>query len=352
MKYPIFAIIIPMMIAGSSHAVAQSITAPSTDAIVQRLDALDKRNAKLESENAALRDRVRLLEIGKRKTVADVPPPSTKPKGPDSAMAMMPKSYAKAPGAIPMVAPYDWTGFYIGASAGGGIADKRWSDPTSSPPDLGSHKATGWLAGVQGGYNWQRGNLVLGVEGTYHFADMRGDHQNTNTVTISSDGALALATLSDRYATKIDGLATIAGRVGFASDPIDRTLFYAKGGAAYVKESFTQTRNAGELLFPADVSPAALNFSATSTGSDNRWGWLAGLGLEHGLTENWSAKIEYDYLDFGTRSVGLSGIGCISAGAASACQPVTSKVNIQQNMQLLTLGINYRFNSSPVVAKY
>jgi outer membrane immunogenic protein len=357
MKYPIIAIIIPVIIAGSSHAVAQSIPVPSADAIVQRLDALDKRNEKLESENAALRDRVRLLEVGKRTMTAAAPPPSAqpasaKPKGPDSAMAMMPKSYAKAPNAYPVVGPYDWTGFYIGANLGGGISDKGWSDPTANPTDLGSHKATGWLAGVQGGYNWQRGNLVLGVEGTYHFADMRGDHQNTNTLTLGSDGSATFVTVSDRYATKIDGIATIAGRVGFASDPIDRTLFYATGGAAYVKESFTQTTNGGELILPAGAPPAAVNFSATRTGSDNRWGWLAGLGLEHGLTENWSARIEYDYLDFGTRSVGLSGIGCTSSGPVSLCAPVTSKFNIQQNMQLLTLGINYRFNSSPVVAKY
>ncbi|MCP4621364.1 MAG: porin family protein [Bradyrhizobium sp.] len=342
------------MIAGPHAVSAQSTSSSSAELIMQRLDAIDKRNAKLESENAALRERLRALEDGKGRAIAtasrpSATPPAAAPRESNSAMAMMPKSAGvtyKAPVAVP--AAYNWTGFYIGANAGGGLADTQWSDPTLSPSDLGSHKATGWLAGVQGGYNWQTGNLVLGVEGTYHFSDLRGDHQNTISAALA--GLPQFGVLTDRLATNIDGTATLAGRIGFASDSIDRTLFYAKGGAAYVRESFAQTTVANVLLLGAP--PQALTANIIRTGSDNRWGWLAGLGLEHGLTENWSAKIEYDYLDFGTRSVRLNGTGCISAGGPAFCQPATSNFDIRQNAQLLMFGINYRFNNSLVVAKY
>jgi outer membrane immunogenic protein len=345
------------MIAGGNTASAQSPS--SSDAILQRLDSIDKRNAKLESENAALRERVRILEQGHRMRAADErraspAPASGQPREATSAMAMMPKTYAspayKAPPVVP--AAYSWTGFYVGANAGGGIGDRQWSDPTLAPPELGSHKTTGWLGGLQAGYNWQTGHLVLGAEGTYHVSDLRGDHQNTTVAALGPPVALPqFGVLTDRYSTRIDGIATLAGRIGFASDSLDRTLFYAKGGAAYASESTAQASNAGILLFGGGA-PQAITFTGTRTGSDNRWGWMAGLGLEQGLTDNWSAKIEYNYLDFGTKSVRLSGFGCTASGGAQACASITSNPDVRQNAQLLTLGINYRFNNGPVMTKY
>jgi len=344
--------------AGCNAASAQSPS--SSEAILQRLDAIDKRNAKLESENAALRDRVRVLEQGHRSTTADVrrpgpAPASGQPKEATSAMAMMPKAYPspayKAPPVVP--AAYSWTGFYVGANAGGGIGDSQWSDPNPPPTDLGSHKRTGWIGGVQAGYNWQAGRLVLGVEGAYHASDLRGDHQNTTVAALGPPLAIPqFGVLTDRYATRIDGIATLAGRVGFASDSLDRTLFYAKGGAAYASESASQASNAGLLVFGGGPAPQVITFTANRTGSDNRWGWMAGLGLEHGLTDNWSAKIEYDYLDFGTKSVHLSGVSCAASGGVQLCTPAISDSDVRQNAHLLMLGINYRFNGTPVVAKY
>lgn len=356
MKTKLFAVAAVAMIASPHVASAQSTSSPSAEAILQRLDAIDKRNTKLESENAALRERLRALEQGNRKPIATAPratPVAASSREPASAMAMMPKSGGvayKAPVAVP--ATYNWTGFYIGANAGGGIADQQWSDPTlppAFPADLGSHKATGWLGGFQGGYNWQTGRLVLGVEGTYDFADWRGDHQNVTVAAITTP-IPQFGTLTDRYSTRIDGVATLAGRLGIASDSFDRTLFFAKAGAAYVRESYSQTTT-GAIQFGA-APPQLLSFYGLRTGTEDRWGWMAGLGLEHGLTENWSAKIEYDYIDFGTKSVRLSGTGCISDGGPSFCTPATSNPNIRQNAQLLTLGINYRFNSGLIVAKY
>nr|WP_244645824.1 outer membrane beta-barrel protein [Bradyrhizobium campsiandrae] len=266
----------------------------------------------------------------------------------------MPKSTGPAYKAPPAVAAaYSWTGFYVGANAGGAIGDRQWSDPTLAPPELGSHKMTGWLGGFQAGYNWQTGHLVLGAEGTYQFSDLRGDHQNVTVAALGPPLALPqFGTSTDRFSTRIDGIATLAGRIGFASDSLDRTLFYAKGGAAYASGSAAQATNAGVLFFGGGAAPQVITFTGTRTVTDDRWGWMAGLGLEQGLTENWSAKIEYDYLDFGTKSLRLTGAGCLASGGLQACGPATSSFDVRQNAQLLMLGINYRFNNGPAVAKY
>jgi opacity protein-like surface antigen len=80
-------------------------------------------------------------------------------------------------------------------------------------------------------------------------------------------------------------------------------------------------------------------------GSQNLWGWMAGIGLEYGLSENWSANIEYDYLGFGTHTVNLQGTQCVViSGLQPSCGPTVRSFAINQNMQLLKFGVNYRFN--------
>jgi hypothetical protein len=132
MKYPVFSVIFTMMTAVSSDAFAQSTSPPSSDVIIQRLDALDKRNdaldkrnealnrrnAKLESENAALRDRVRLLEVGRRNTATATPPTTQTPSGPPQ--TAQPSGWAAMAADMPVKSkpfapmyPYSSGGFYI-----------------------------------------------------------------------------------------------------------------------------------------------------------------------------------------------------------------------------------------------
>jgi hypothetical protein len=195
MKYPVFAIIAAMMIAGSSHAFAQST--PSIDAILKRLDALERENrvlrdqGALERENRALRDQVRLLTRGKSNTAAVAP--ASPLLGGQAAMAMAPAASRgpvyKASNLSPVV-PYNWTGLYVGAHFGGGLAQTSWTDLSPflcsnslgglpcAANEAGSHNAVGPLGGGQLGYNWQFGRWVLGIEGQYSFAGLKGDHQN------------------------------------------------------------------------------------------------------------------------------------------------------------------------------
>jgi opacity protein-like surface antigen len=63
-----------------------------------------------------------------------------------------------------------------------------------------------------------------------------------------------------------------------------------------------------------------------------RTGWTAGAGLEYALDGNWSAKIEYDYLGFGSKALNFD---------TPFLGPVTS--NSTLNVQEIKAGINFRF---------
>ena len=72
---------------------------------------------------------------------------------------------------------------------------------------------------------------------------------------------------------------------------------------------------------------------------------MIGTGIEYALLGNWSAKVEYDYLDFGTKKVDFAGLPLLLA----VLQP---SVETKERMHLVKLGVNYRFGQGPVVARY
>jgi outer membrane immunogenic protein len=348
----------------SGQAIAQSSVASSSDAILQRLDALDKRNERLEQDNAMLRARLRAIEERRPRatavTVRSVAPSRDQP--PATAMAMVPPAtVAKTP--VPPVAPYSWTGFYVGGHFGGGLVKKNWNDLTpidglnaptftdTAAQDMGSHNATGLLGGIQGGYNWQFAHWVLGIEGQYSFADLSGDHQSTSTggssvnTGVGSTFSVTANTVTG-LATRIDGIGTIAGRIGYASDPIDRTMIYVKGGAAYVRDRFTEsTQQSFNVCVTANgvSNCTAGGFTGSFSANQDRWGWMGGVGLEYGLTQDWSAKVEYDFLGFGTSNVNMPGTLC-QQGTLTCAQVPRQTMAIHQDLQLLKFGVNYHFH--------
>jgi len=187
-------------------------------------------------------------------------------------------------------------------------------------------------------------------------------------------------TINDRFFTKVRDIATIAARIGITSDLFDRTLFYVKGGAAYARDEYRVTSqfSASSCTEGGEIIPfslidgggglncSAVNGSGSWSGNQNRWGWMAGIGLEFGLFDNWSAKIEYDYLGFGSRDVTLNGSATASCvgpcGELIVRDPTTTSAfsrtfSINENIQVVKLGLNYRFGwwgkgKAPVVASY
>ena len=230
----------------------------------------------------------------------------------------------------PVVAaiPFSWTGCYVGASAGYGWGREGFGDPfgnfTLNPGDSVNVRSGGALVGGQLGCNYQfASNWVIGVEGQYSWADIKGNSNGPDIVF----GAKNLS-------SKTDALASITGRIGYT---FDRVMVYGKGGGAYAHDRYNE--HAPAVVFPPFVVFAADDFS-TKIG---RYGWTVGAGAEWAFADKWSAKIEYNHYDFGTKSLNLT-------DAAGGFQTT----NVTQRIDTVTVGINYRLWSptNAVVARY
>ncbi len=222
----------------------------------------------------------------------------------------------KAPVApTPVAIPYNWTGFYIGGHGGYGWSKKDWTDLFQTQLPTGwtdSDSQNGFFGGLQGGYNYQINQWVFGIEGQVSWTDIKGYGLWRNPAGVIT---------AESAHTDIHMLATLTGRLGIAWD---RLLLYAKGGGAWVNEEHWQQDFANGPRW-SDVPRAT------------RTGWTVGGGLEYAFWENWSAKIEYDYMDFGTHRFPFV---LLTTGQVFRYADITQKVH------LVEVGINYRFNWS------
>jgi opacity protein-like surface antigen len=91
----------------------------------------------------------------------------------------------------------------------------------------------------------------------------------------------------------------------------DRWLIYGKAGVAWA--NFSETDNSTVNLNLTGIGGPSIStpfFSGTGTGGNqdrDRVGWTVGTGIERAIWNNWSVKVEYDYLDFGTRTTQVNG---------------------------------------------
>jgi outer membrane immunogenic protein len=215
-------------------------------------------------------------------------------------------AYNPPPAYIPAL--YRWSGIYLGGNLGVGILQD-----TAAAPTLGfasGYNALGVTGGGQIGADIQFSNLVLGVEGNWMATSISG----TGTATTATPGT------SESSTSAVNWLAAATGRVGYA---FNNHLIYGKGGAAWENVKYT-----GTTL----TTGGGVNTGASL--SDTRTGYVAGGGFELGFTEHFSGKIEYDYYGFGSKTYTFAGLN------AGANLPVT----IKSNINVLLLGISYRFN--------
>jgi outer membrane immunogenic protein len=195
--------------------------------------------------------------------------------------------------AAPPVVAYDWSGVYVGGVIGG-----AWGRTDSSDPGLGvigplvgvpviqTTDSSGFIGGVEGGMRYQLGKLVVGTEADITWGNVNG----SSTTSFGPSGAAGLLTRSVTADSNWIGTAT--NSIGIAHD---RWLIYAKAGVAWTHTNYTDNWVGGSLpLF-------------TGAGSENRVGWTVGTGIEWAIWNNWSVKAEYDYLDFSTTNVSISG---------------------------------------------
>jgi len=226
----------------------------------------------------------------------------------------------------PPVPVFSWTGFYVGANIGGAWAHNNWTDSLFLT-NFNNGNNGRFIGGGQIGGNYQIGNFVIGGEWDFDWA---GNNNGGNGVIIPALGNTFLVTSNDRWIT------TVAARFGYA---VNNWMFYGKAGGGWVGNNNWTVTN-----ITTGASLSCGNF-ATNCGS-NAGGWLVGAGFEYAFTNNWTVKLEYDYLGLGSRTVN------IPATAPSVFAGDTFNSN-NLNIQTVKLGVNYLFNwGAPVAARY
>lgn len=208
-----------------------------------------------------------------------------------SLAADLPRPAYKAP---VYVAPFSWSGFYLGINGGYGWGHTDWNTAAGNI----SYSTKGGLVGGTIGYNMQTGTWVWGLEGDIDASWMDG-------LSMNGSGTSPCAP-PNGCETKNTWFGTARGRIGFAWD---RWMPFITGGAAF-----------GNLK----ITPNSL-VSADKT----KLGWTIGGGVEWAFAGPWSAKLEYLYADLGK-------VTC----EASACN-VATDVHFKTN--IVRLGVNYRF---------
>jgi outer membrane immunogenic protein len=207
--------------------------------------------------------------------------------------------YTKAP--VYAAPIYNWTGFYIGGHVGGAFGGDNSLAGTDGR----------FLGGVQGGYDYQFApSWVLGVEAQYSWLG------SNNNGRLFPGGVLVTS--------NNDQLGSVTGRLGYTWGP---ALLYAKGGYAWKDGNNLNVATGG---FPV----------AFTTNGNHRDGYTVGAGLEYMFAPSWSAKIEYQYYNFGSTTF-------------TAGPPVIVGTSFRDDEHTVKAGVNYRFNwGGPVVAKY
>jgi opacity protein-like surface antigen len=245
----------------------------------------------------------------------------------------------------PVLAAWSWAGPYVGGSigysAGKSKTSTSFSDPASGAQlfaTSGSRNLDGAIGGAQAGYNWLAGIWLAGIEGDLNYS---GQRAKLNTVCPAEIcNAALIGVIGDpsvianfEQGQKLEWFATLRGRLGAAVAP--DAVAYVTGGLA-VGEVMT----AGTVFgFDASGNPVNTIVSSHNTNA----GWTVGGGIEGRLVGNWTAKIEYLYLDLGT-------VTTIPAPAPGATTAAAFNSRISDN--LLRVGVNYKFDPNEIWALY
>jgi outer membrane immunogenic protein len=175
---------------------------------------------------------------------------------------MPPSAYGMEP-----IPPQDlFEGWWLGGTIGGATVSYD-----KTPAGLVS--GSGVLGGIVGGYSWQHGPYVIGVEGDFMASDIGGSGKFNNGLNKVSPG--------------FDSLADVRLRAGYTILP-NLLLFGTFGGAW------------ADAALPIGGPGGA--FRETTF-----FGWSAGAGAEFAFDENWSARFDYQFTDFDAETISYPG---------------------------------------------
>ena len=228
-----------------------------------------------------------------------------------------------------------WTGWYMGVNAGADWATSDATTVVSTPgtffgscviceanfATLGNQRLStnGFTGGIQGGYNWQSGNLLLGIEADFERFRSAGVTSATGTFNTLNSSTAAITT-----STSTSWLLTARPRVGFVAD---NWLLYGTGGLAVTELKAGWNSS-------ISIGPDAESASTSSTKS----GWAVGGGIETALAGNWFIGAEYLYVSFGRVSVNSANL----TGSGTLWSDVFTHT-VDLNANILRLRLNKQF---------
>jgi outer membrane immunogenic protein len=185
---------------------------------------------------------------------------------------------------------YNWSGFYAGVSGGYG-----WGAVRQTPPGGGTTEtnASGWLAGLNAGYNFDFGGFVIGGE-----ADI-------NWTNFGYENAVG----GNNVRANLDGFGTARLRAGAPFGPV---MPYFTGGLAVARGTVSSTTPAG----------------VTTSQGNTHFGWTLGGGLEAAATENITLRAEFLHVNVGNANYATA------PGGAS---------DVGHGFSLIRAGVNYKF---------
>jgi outer membrane immunogenic protein len=228
-------------------------------------------------------------------------------------------------------AAYYWGGFYAGANIGiSGATSNTAVDFFNSGAGVvvgsasGSLGLNGAIGGGQVGYNKQTGNFVWGLE-----ADIQASGQQGSAIFTCAVGC-GPGPVTETINQKLDWFGTLRGRVGYTVTP--EVIAYVTGGLAY-----GDIRTDGVISAPTTFATSAV-----------KAGWTIGGGVEGKITGNWTAKLEYLFVDLGGVSGGLVATPILPPGPCAGGAGCTLSTSFRSmgfgiTDNILRLGANYRF---------
>ena len=271
---------------------------------------------------------------------------------------------------VAVVAPFSWTGFYVGANIGGAWENTETnysyvSTPVSGgfesvfgtggplnvpglsavasaiaqgflPTSLGSRHPGVFTAGGQLGYNVQINQLVLGAEADINWLS-GGVRTTSYAASVSAPQPVGTLTNTDTQSAGLRWIGTVRGRLGLA---VNRALFYATGGLAYGQA----VASSSGIVLDNGRNPDLYLGDASGL----RTGYTVGGGLEYAVTNNLTIRGEYLYYNLGTATYAVAAANALAAGEGLY---ITGSQKFDGS--LVRFGLNYKFGNyyAPVVTK-
>ena len=223
----------------------------------------------------------------------------------------------------PPVAPvYDWTGIWVGGFGGYAFGNHNLNNALGFQPVGFTNYTANWeshggFGGGEIGYYWQTGQFVWGIKGDFAGSGIKGTDNGALGQVGNVQGNVLIID-----SNKLKWLGSLQAQGGIA---VDRLLLFFSGGWA-----------AGDLSH-TDLNPVA--GGGTDAFSVHRSGLVAGGGLAYAMTDNIIGKVEFRYYDLGTYHRDTPTNGVLPYAVTATYSTVV-------------LGLDFKFGSGPIVAKY